>query len=221
MIGWVLKQRIISLDVEASFHFPFLLPHWSPIRDESELSSNRKPCSSFFNGPVPQSFKGILTRLLDDTPNPIWLVCSFTLLRPLPLIVCVIACVHVCAGRHVQICVGAGSFVGVCHVFAVINFSCQVSQDMRYTVCSACQAQLRLHSNSQHCAMVGKNEFFSADLLWKGSKYTHWHSCIAAVKVDCLRVFLNAGQNQTFTQGQLWIIYRKWIGSNLNSNLLK
>lgn len=103
---------------------------------------------------------------LDDTPNPIWLgVRSFTLLHPLLLIVCVIACVHVCAGRYVQICVGAGSYVCVCYVFAVINFSCQVSQDMRYTVCSACQAQLRLHSNSQRCAMVGKNEFFSADLL--------------------------------------------------------
>lgn len=89
---------------------------------------------------------------------------SFVPLHPLLLIVCVIVgvciCVHVCvrAGQHVhaQICVGAGRCVGVCHVFAMISFSCWVSQDLCYTVCSACQARLRLHSNSQHSATVGK-----------------------------------------------------------------
>lgn len=100
---------------------------------------------------------------------------------------------------HVQICVGAGRCVGVCHVFAVISFSCRLSQDLCYTVCSACQARLRLRSNSQYCATVGeKNEFFSADLLCKGSKHTHWYGYTAALKVDCLRVFLTAGQKTNF-----------------------
>lgn len=87
--------------------------------------------------------------------------------------VCNSLCACVCAQDCICMCKFVWAQADVCHVFAVISFSCRVSQDLCYTVCSACQARLRLHSNSQHCARWEKNEFFSADLLWKGSKYTH------------------------------------------------
>lgn len=101
--------------------------------------------------------------ILDDTLNPICLeVHSFTFLYlPSVNIVCnsLFACVCV------QDCKFVWAQADVCHVFAVISFSCRVPQDLCYTVCSACQERLRLHSNSQHCGTMGKNEFFSADLL--------------------------------------------------------
>lgn len=162
MTGWVLEQRIISLDVEASLSIlfcscPLGLP--SVMNLNCLLTEKRVAHFSTALSHKVSREPSHACSILDDTPNPIWLeVHFFALLHPLLLLVCVIACVHVCAGRHVQICVGAGSYVGVCHVFAVISVSCRVSQDLRYTVCSACQAQLRLHSNSQHCATVGKEK---------------------------------------------------------------
>lgn len=63
MIGWALKRRIISLDVEACLHSaPLFRPPCSTIRDESELSPNQKECCSFFNAAIPlvQCFKGTL-----------------------------------------------------------------------------------------------------------------------------------------------------------------
>lgn len=149
--------------------------------------------------------------ILDDTLNPIWLeIRSFALLHP-PYVnnACYVLCVCVCMCACISMCKFVWAEADVCHVFAVISFSFPVSQDFCYTVCSACQALLSLRSNSQHCATVGKNEFFSTDLLWSGSKHTLWYGSTAAVKVDCLRVFLTARQNQTFTQGQSWVIYRK------------
>lgn len=80
-------------------------------------------------------------------------------------------CVHAGLHVHVQICVGARA--DVCHVFAVISFSCLVSQDLCYTVCSACQAQLRLRSNSQHCATVGKKMSFSLLICCERGANTH------------------------------------------------
>lgn len=121
--------------------------------------------------------------ILDDTLNPIWLkACSFSFFcicppPPPPSInsVCNSLRAWLCMEdsiSHVQICVGMVSCVGVCHVFAVISLGCWVSQDLCYAVCSACQAQLRLHSNSQHCAMVGKKWVFLCWFVVKGEK-TH------------------------------------------------
>lgn len=66
--------------------------------------------------------------ILNDTLNPIWLeVCSFTLMHCLLLIaVGVCTCERACAGQHPSVKIGVGVCicVGVCHVFAVISFSC-------------------------------------------------------------------------------------------------
>lgn len=101
--------------------------------------------------------------------------------------------------------VQVGSCVVVCHVLAVISFRCLVSQDLCFTVCSA----YTLHSDSQHYTMGrGKTKFFSADLLLKESKHTHWYCC-DAFQVDCLGLFLTAGPIQTFSQGQIRVIQAK------------
>lgn len=95
--------------------------------------------------------------ILDDTLNPIWLeIRSFALLHP-PYVnnACYVLCVCVCMCACISMCKFVWAEADVCHVFAVISFSCTVSQDFCYTVCSACQARLSLRSNSQHCATVG------------------------------------------------------------------
>ena len=88
---------------------------------------------------------------------------------PLILIMLVICSVYVCA------CISMCKFVwaDMCHVFAVISFSCPVSQDFCYTVCSACQARLSLRSNSQHCATVGKMSFSPLICCERGANTHH------------------------------------------------
>lgn len=164
VIGRVLKRRIISrgcrgLSRRSPPLPPFALPsvvNLNCLLTKKSAAHFSTPLSLYRKVPREPSHA---CSILDDTLNPIWLeVHSVALLHSLLLIVCVIACVCACVCE--QDCICMCKFVwaraDVCHVFAVISFSCLVSQDSCYTVCSACQARLGLRSNSQRCATVGK-----------------------------------------------------------------
>lgn len=107
MIGWALKRRIISLDVEASLHSLPLLPLAFPSVVNLNCLLTKRRAAHFST--LLSLYRKVSREpshacsILDDTLNPIWLeMRSFVLLHPFLLIVCAIVCVHVCACVCVQ-----------------------------------------------------------------------------------------------------------------------
>ncbi|KAL7381720.1 hypothetical protein ABVT39_010149, partial [Epinephelus coioides] len=116
IIGWVLKRRIISLDVEASLHYIPLLALPSKMNLNCLPTKKR---AAHFSTPLSlyRKVSGELSRacsILDDTLNPIWLKYIPSLFCiPFLLIVCVIAdaCLRRAAFACANLC-GRGQMCG-------------------------------------------------------------------------------------------------------------